>query len=106
MPTLGFPAWLSMNITLNYYSTNEKRFIPVTTNGTHLVRLGRSSSGLQQSGWSWTIDQGALLNADVQFMWRRAGVLLGQTTVTTTAGHPDAKFGSPLHYSAKECQLP
>jgi hypothetical protein len=106
MPTLGFPAWLSMKITLNYYSTKEKQFIPVTTNGTHLVRLGRSSTRLQQGGWSWTIDQGALLNADVQFFWRREGVLLGQKTLTTTAGHPNADGGSPPHYSAKECQLP
>ena len=70
------------------------------------VRLGRLSTGLQQGGWSWTIDQGALLNASVQFIWRRAGVLLGQTTVTTTASHPTADFGSPPHYSARECQLP
>ena len=106
MPTLSFPAWLSMNITLNYYSANDKAFTPVTTNGTHLVHLGRLSTGLQQGGWSWTIDQGALLNADVQFIWRRGGVLLGEKTVTTTAGHPAADFGSPAHYSAKDCHLP
>jgi hypothetical protein len=106
MPTLGFPAWLSMKITLNYWDTNEKRFTPVSSNGTRLIRLGRWSTNLQQGGWSVQIDTGALLNATVQFFWRREGVLLGRKTLTTTAGHPGADGGSPPHYSAKECQLP
>ena len=106
MPSLGFPAWLSMVIQLNYYSTTKKQFVPVPTDGTRTTTPVRSATKLQQGGGTWGFDQPALLNATVQFFWRRAGKLLGETSVTTTAGHPAAAFGIPPHYSAKDCQIP
>jgi hypothetical protein len=106
MPSLGFAAWLSMNIQLNYYSATDKQFIPLPTGGSHTTRLGRSAVKLQQGGATWTFNKPVLLNASVQFVYRRAGKLLGETTLTTTAGHPSAQFGSPAHLSAKQCQIP
>jgi hypothetical protein len=106
MPTLGFPAWLSMSIQLNYYSTTKKKFVPVTKSGQKLVRVGRVSTGLQQAGALYTYKPASeLVNASVTFIWKRSGKLLGQTTRTTAAGHPDADFGVPAHYSAQQCKI-
>jgi hypothetical protein len=71
-----------------------------------LVRLGRSSAGLQQGGARFNFTPPApLFNANVQFIWRRSGKLLGQKTLATTAGHPNADFSSPVHYSAARCKI-
>jgi hypothetical protein len=104
MPDLGFPAWLSMRIQVSQYSTSQRKWIPTTA--TKLVRLGRSSHGLQQGGYvfTWPPHTG-LLNAHITFMWKRSGKLLGQTVRRTTAGHRDADFGSPPHFTAKECRI-
>jgi hypothetical protein len=106
MPALGFAAWLSMDVKLLYYSHSAKRYVAVPTRGTKLVRLGRSSSGLQQGGalFQFSPHQPAL-KATIQFIWRRSGNLLGTTARTTTAGHRGADFGSPLHYSAATCKI-
>lgn len=106
MPSLGFAAWLSMNIQLNYYSTAEKQFVALPSGGAHKTRLGRSSTKLQQGGATWTFNRPVLLDATIKFVWKREGKLLGQTTQTTAAGHPSAQYGSPAHYSAKQCRIP
>jgi hypothetical protein len=106
MPSLGFPAWLSMNVQLYYFSPTEKRFLAVPKGGTKTVRLGRSSSGLEQDGATFAFAPPVgPLDATIQFVWQRAGKLLGETTLHTTAGHRDADFGSPAHYSAKQCRI-
>jgi hypothetical protein len=103
MPSLGFPAWLSMKIELNYWSGTK--FV-ADTMASKLVRLGRSSAGLQQGGARFNFTPPApLFNANVQFIWRRSGKLLGQKTLATTAGHPNADFSSPVHYSAARCKI-
>jgi opacity protein-like surface antigen len=106
MPSLGFAAWLSMKIQLNYYSDNK--FVRLPNGGSHTTRLGRSAVKLQQGGatWTFTFTKPVLFNASVQFVWRRAGKLLGETTETTTAGHRAAEFGSPMHYTANQCRIP
>jgi len=48
---------------------------------------------------------GYLFNATIQFIWRRSGKLLGQTTRRTTAGHHGADFGDPKRHSAKQCKI-
>ena len=105
MPSLGFPAWLSMQIGLRYYSATRKRF--VTDPGTaKTIRLGRSTHGLQQGGATYTF-KGAtpVLQASVRFIWRRSGRLLGSTAALTTAGHPSADYGSPPRFSAATCRI-
>jgi hypothetical protein len=106
MPSLGFAAWLSMNVKLLYYARSQKKFVPVPTHGTKLVRLGRSSHGLQQSGALFQFaPHQPTLKAQITFIWRREGKLLGQTTKSTTAGHHNADFASPAHYSAATCTI-
>jgi hypothetical protein len=106
MPALGFPAWLSMEVKLFYYVRSQKRFAPVPTRGTKLVRLGRTSSGLQQSGALFQFSpHQPTLKATVTFIWRRSGQLLGRTTRSTTGGHRNADFASPPHYSAATCTI-
>jgi hypothetical protein len=106
MPALGFAAWLSMDIKLYYYLTSEKRYVPVPSRGSKLVRLGRSTSGLQQSGALFRFSpHQPKLKAIVTFIWRRSGQLLGEARRSTTAGHRNADFGSPPHYSAATCTI-
>jgi hypothetical protein len=94
-----------MDIKLYYYSS-QKGYLPVTTRGSKLVRLGRSSSGLHQSGAMFQFSpHQPRLKAVVTFIWRRSGQLLGKTTRTTTARHPKADFASPPHYSAATCTI-
>jgi hypothetical protein len=105
MPALGFATWMSMQIQLNSYSAAKHRFEPVSRVSV-LVRLGRIANGLQQAGTTWTFKpHTGLLDATIQFSWRRSGKLLGQAARTTTADHPDADFGSPSHFSARQCQI-
>jgi hypothetical protein len=106
MPALGFAAWLSMDVKLYYYASGRKRFVPVPTRGTKLVRLGRSSSGLQQSGALFQFSpHQPRLKATITFIWRRSGRLLGETTRSTTGGHRNADYARPPHYSAATCTI-
>jgi hypothetical protein len=105
MPALGFPAWLSMRIQLNYYTRQKKKFV-VDPGSVKTIRLGRSSSGLQQGGAEYVFTPHAgLFNATVLFFWRRSGKLLGSTTQPTTGGHRGADFGSPPHFTAAQCRI-
>ncbi len=106
MPALGFASWMTMLIRVDYYSKTKKRFLPVP-DATMRVRLGRISSGLEQDGATFGPfkPHAGRLEATVQFVWRRAGRLLGQTTRRTTSGHRDADFGSPPRYSAMQCRI-
>ena len=78
MPALGFPAWLSMDVQINYYSASREPVRPRPRGGHKLIRLGRSSSGLQQGGATIRVQAAhRLLNATIDFIWRRSGKLLG-----------------------------
>jgi hypothetical protein len=108
MPSLGFAAELSMDITANYYSRARHRFVHVSgNNSSQLVLLGRSRRGLEQGGAEFKFVQKRFyyFDATVRFMWRRSGHLIGSTTRTTTGGHPSADFGSPPHKSARQCHM-
>ncbi len=105
MPALGFASWMSMQIQVNYYSGQKKQFIP-DPGSLKVIRLGRSSSGLQQGGAFYAFRPHAgLLTATVQFIWRRSGEPLGSTTLRTTGGHRGADFGSPPHFTAAQCRI-
>ena len=105
MPSLGFPAWMSMQINLDYYSPAKKIFVPDP--GTmKTIRLGRSARGLQQGGATYTFKGPTpVLRASVRFIWRRSGQTLGTTPMVSTGAHPSADFGSPPQFSAATCQI-
>ncbi len=106
MPSLGFSASLSMTIQVNYYSARRRRFV-LDPRTVKTVTPGRSTLRLEQKGATFGpfTPHAGLFDAVVQFAWWRSGRLLGSETRATTAGHPDADFGSPRHYSAARCRI-
>jgi hypothetical protein len=107
MPTLGFSASLSMQIQVQYWSTAKGRFVPIQSSAaTSSLSLGSATSGLQQDGAVFPFKaHTGLLTATVTFTWTRGGRVIGRTARRTTAGHRDADFGSPAHYSAAQCRI-
>lgn len=108
MPSLGFSADMSMRITLNAWSSSQKKFIAIQSpNAVDTVKLGTHSRGLEQAGTIYPFQQGetGLWNATIVFTWKRHGKVVGTTHRRTTAGHHAADFGSPPRYSAKQCRI-
>ncbi len=108
MPTLGFPASLSMRIRVEYWSSARRRFIPIpSATATATLGLGRHATGLQQAGevFPFSVRTRALLDATITFTWTRDGRPLGSAVRRTTAGHRDAGYGSPPGYSAAQCSV-
>ena len=107
MPTLDFPATLSMQIHVDYWSTAAKRFVPIkSATAVKTLALGQQQTGLQQDGAIFPFGAHAgLLNATITFTWARGQKVLGHTVRSTTAGHPSAQYGSPPHYSAAQCTI-
>lgn len=108
MPSLGLAATMQMTVTLNSYSTATKQFVAINSpNAVDRVPLGTHTAGLEQDGTVFPFQKGqaGLWNATVVFTWKRNGKTVGQTQRRTTAGHPNADYGSPPHYSAAQCRI-
>ena len=107
MPAVGFGSMLRMTIQLGFWSQKHERFIPIDSpNATSNLSLGSPSSGLQQDGVVFGFKKSAgLLNASIDFTWTRGGRVIGEANRITTAGHPDADYARPAHYSAGQCRL-
>lgn len=107
MPALGFPASLSMNVQVDYFSQQQHQFVVDTLVRLKPLKLGDLATGRHQAGVSLRFSPHAgRLSGTVTFTWRRAGKVIGQTKRPTTPGHPGADFGHPEHYSAGECTIP
>jgi hypothetical protein len=105
MPSLGFPASLSMDIQVDYLSQANHRFKLVP--GASRAIGFRATTGLHQEGanWRFTPNTGTL-SATITFTWSSlAGKVLARATHAATAGHPDADFGDPPHFSAAQCTI-
>ncbi len=107
MPTLGFQSTLRMTVQLGFWSRKHGRFMPIDgAHATSNLSVGSSSSGLQQDGVVFGFDKGTgLLNATIDFTWTRGGRVIGEANRVTTAGHPEADYARPAHYSAGHCRL-
>ena len=107
MPALGFPAQLSMDIQVDYWSAQTRQFIAIQdTAAVHALTLGRHAQGLYQDGAVFPFRaHTGLLNATITFTWTRNGKVIGHTRRRTTAGHHAADFGSPPRYSAAQCMI-
>jgi hypothetical protein len=107
MPALGFSSTLAMTVRLGSWSMKDKRFVPLKgSTATERLSLGPVTSLPQQAGAKFDFTKPAgLLDATIEFSWTRAGKVLGHSIRTTTAGHRDADFGQPAHYSAAHCRL-
>jgi hypothetical protein len=107
MPSLGFSSTLRMTVQLGYWSQKHERFMPIPgPSAVANLALGSSSTGLQQDGVVFGFnDSAGLLNAAVDFTWTRAGRVIAEASRITTAGHRDADYSRPAHYSAGNCRL-
>jgi hypothetical protein len=108
MPSLGFSSTMSMAITLNAWSSTERKFVPINSpNAVDTIGLGSHMRGLEQGGTVFPFQSGetGLWNAIIVFSWKRHGKVVGQTQRRTTAGHHTADFGSPPRYSAAQCSI-
>lgn len=108
MPSLGFSSSMSMAITLDAWSSTQRKFVPINNaNAVDTVSLGSHIRGLEQGGTIFPFQTGetGLWNATIVFTWKRHGHVVGQTQRRTTAGHHAADFGSPPRYSAAQCSI-
>jgi hypothetical protein len=107
MPSLGFASTLRMTVQLGYWSAIHERFIAIPgSTGVSDLSLGSAATGRQQAGVMFGFDNSAgLLNASVDFTWTRGGRVIGEADRITTAGHRDADYGQPAHFSAAYCRL-
>jgi hypothetical protein len=104
MPSLGFPASMSMNIQVDYLSQANRRFKPIP-GASRAIRF-TATTGLHQEGanWRFTPHTGTL-SATITFTWSLGRKVLARTARAVTAGHPDADFGDPPHFSAAQCKI-
>jgi hypothetical protein len=107
MPSLGFASTLRMTVHLGYWSQKHERFMPIPgPSAVANLSLGSSATGLQQDGVVFGFnDSAGLLNASVDFTWTRGGRVIAESSRITTAGHRDADYSRPAHYSAGNCRL-
>ncbi|MGH2877134.1 MAG: hypothetical protein ACRDLV_12860 [Solirubrobacteraceae bacterium] len=107
MPALGFESTLSLTIQIEYWSRAARGFVGVPGSAaTATEPIGRQSTGRQQAGAIFPFRAHAgLLAAIVTFTWSRDGSVIGQARRWTTAGHPNAAYGSPTGYTAASCRI-
>jgi hypothetical protein len=106
MPSLGVTAQLSMVFEVEYWSSHSKTY-KLVPGSVRSVSLGSSRLGLRQSGITLPLTPHAgTLRGVVSLHWALGGRTVGSTTRVTTAGHPDADFGDPLHHSSATCAMP
>ena len=108
MPALGFPAQLSIAISLEYWNVAQQRYVTIDKpNAQASVTLGTVTAGVEQGGETFAFNPrpGAFLRATVTFSWRRKGRLLLTQTRHTTGGHHDADHGVPAHFTSAHCRI-
>jgi hypothetical protein len=107
MPSLGFSSILRMTVQLGYWSQKHERFMAIPgPSAVANLAVGSSSTGLQQAGVVFGFnDSAGLLDASVDYTWTRAGRVIAEASRITAAGHPDADYSRPAHYSASDCRL-
>jgi hypothetical protein len=104
MPALGFPAQLSMTVTLQYYDADTGTFKPVP-GVTKRVALGTVTHGTVQDGVQLSFSPPVTLSGVVTFQWRSGRKLLGSTTKMTSAADKGVDDGDPRGYSAATCTI-
>jgi hypothetical protein len=105
IPSLGFTANVGMEFEVDYYSTADKKFMPVP-GATKSIALGSVSSGVHQGGVLFRLTPHAgTLRGSVKFEWSRGSKLLGRAARTTKPRHKNADFGDPPRYSHGSCVI-
>jgi hypothetical protein len=105
MPALGLPASLSMTVQIDYWSANQKTFLPAP-DASQTVSLGEATTGLHQAGVSFRFEPGSgAFSGSVTFQWERGGTVVATATRQVTSGHPGVDFSRPAHLSAAQCSI-
>jgi hypothetical protein len=104
MPSLGFPASLSMKVQVDYWNYAAKKFEP-DPGVNQLVALGDPTNELVQGGSTFKFKSRALLSGTIRFQWKLHGKLIGSKRRATAGGHKNAKYGDPPGYSATSCNI-
>jgi hypothetical protein len=104
MPSLGFPADLSMRVQIDYWSFDKNRFVSdpgVTQN----VSLGSETDRLVQGGANFRFTPPVVLSGTVTFEWKLAGRVIGRATRLTGHGYKHVDAGDPAGYSTATCRM-
>lgn len=105
VPALGFPASVSIAITVEFFNHTTKRFRPAP-GARKSIAIGKVTDGIQQGGVTFQFPSHAgRLRGAATFSWKRAGKVLGRAQRLTTAGHRDADFSDPHRFSAATCTI-
>ncbi len=105
VPALGFPASISIAITVQFYDPVTKRFKP-DRGVKKSVSIGSVADGIHQGGVTFRFPaHTGRLRGSATFSWRRGVKLLGRTDRLTTGRHRDADFSDPRGFSAAACTI-
>lgn len=106
MPSLGYAATLSMDISVFYW--NGSTFQP--TDATKKVTLGKGTHGIHQDGLNFTFVPPApgttsLLRGTITFEWTIGTKVVGKVTRNTGHGYANVGFSNPPGFSAGTCTI-
>ncbi len=105
VPALGFPASISIAITVEYFDQATKRFAPAP-GARRSISIGNVTNGIRQGGVTFQFPLHAgRLRGSATFSWERGSRVIGRTDRLTTAGHRDADFSDPHGFSAATCTI-
>ena len=104
MPALGFRSRAKMSFQVQYWAAAKHRFL-ADRGATGRVSLGPITRGLHQAGYQFQFAPPALVRAQVTFVWKLHGKVIGDARRITSAGHRRADFGDPRGYSAARCRI-
>jgi hypothetical protein len=108
MPSLGYAATLSMNISVDYWNFDTNVFQPASLS--QKVALGKGTHGLHQGGVNFPITPPAsgsqyLVRGSVTFSWMIGSKVVGTVTRNTGHGYANVGFANPPGYSSGTCTL-
>lgn len=108
MPSLGYAASLSMNISVSYWNATDSMFEPA--NATATVSLGKGTHGIHQGGVNFpfsppTSGSTYVVRGSITFEWTVAGKVVGKITRNTGHGYANVGFSNPPGFSAGTCTL-
>lgn len=104
MPSLGFPAILSMDILIDYWNPADTKFEP--TSATSSLSLGMRTHGVHQGGATFHFAPSPfLVRGSITFTWTIGTKVIGTVTRNTGHGYPNVGFSDPPGFSAGTCSL-
>jgi hypothetical protein len=108
MPSLGFAAVLTMQISVSYWNYTDNAFDPA--NATSSVSLGTGTHGVHQGGVNFPFTPPAagsqyLVRGAITFEWTVGKKVLAKVTHNTGHGYTNVAFSNPPGLSEGTCTL-